>query len=212
MYTWFLWSWCIWALAIIPIVFPMSPRSGIEPTSNYKKKKKREWRDFHAGGKLWLKKHTTPVLVWRDIWQGLWVSQRMWRPCCRINLSPAININLLWYVRSALNGSINFRLRSERNYAHHLILHTALQHFACVLAYVCVYSPTAKAISSRYKCHTDSYQALGNVSLFGLKSDTRINFLLRRNIRGWSEKFSASTIDGNNIGKIFFPPKLVHLS
>jgi len=23
-------------------------------------------------------------------------------------------------------------------------------------------------------------------------------------IRGWSEKFSASTIDGNNIGKIFF--------
>ena len=29
---------------------------------------------------------------------------------------------------------------------------------------------------------------------------------------GWSEKFSASTIDGNNIGKIFYLPKLVHLS
>ena len=28
---------------------------------------------------------------------------------------------------------------------------------------------------------------------------------------GWSEKFSASTIDGNTIGKIFFSPKLVHL-
>ena len=27
----------------------------------------------------------------------------------------------------------------------------------------------------------------------------------------WSEKFSASTIDDNNIGKIFFP-KLVYLS
>ena len=32
-----------------------------------------------------------------------------------------------------------------------------------------------------------------------------------RYVRGWSEKFSASAIDGNNIGKIF-PPKLVHLS
>jgi len=31
-------------------------------------------------------------------------------------------------------------------------------------------------------------------------------------IRWWSEKFSASTIDGNTIGKIFFPPKLVRLS
>jgi len=30
-------------------------------------------------------------------------------------------------------------------------------------------------------------------------------------LRGWSEKFSASTIDGKTIGKIFFP-KLVHLS
>jgi len=33
----------------------------------------------------------------------------------------------------------------------------------------------------------------------------------RKDICGWSEKFSASTIDGNNIGEIFFP-KLVHLS
>jgi hypothetical protein len=30
-------------------------------------------------------------------------------------------------------------------------------------------------------------------------------------LRGWSEKFSALTIDANNIGKIFFS-KLVHLS
>jgi len=30
-------------------------------------------------------------------------------------------------------------------------------------------------------------------------------------ICGWSEKFSASTTDGNNIGKICFP-KLAHLS
>jgi len=30
-------------------------------------------------------------------------------------------------------------------------------------------------------------------------------------VRGWPEKFSASIIDGNNIGKIF-SPKLVHLS
>jgi len=30
-------------------------------------------------------------------------------------------------------------------------------------------------------------------------------------MRGWSEKFSASNIDSNNIGKTFFP-KLVHLS
>jgi hypothetical protein len=30
-------------------------------------------------------------------------------------------------------------------------------------------------------------------------------------LRWWSENFSASTIDGNNIGKIF-SPKLVHLS
>jgi len=30
-------------------------------------------------------------------------------------------------------------------------------------------------------------------------------------VRGWSEKFSDSTIAGNNIGNIFFP-KLVHLS
>jgi len=30
-------------------------------------------------------------------------------------------------------------------------------------------------------------------------------------VRGWSENFSPSTIDGNTIGKIF-SPKLVHLS
>ena len=30
-------------------------------------------------------------------------------------------------------------------------------------------------------------------------------------LSGWSDKFSASTIDGNNIGNIFFP-KLVHVS
>jgi len=34
---------------------------------------------------------------------------------------------------------------------------------------------------------------------------------LNNEIRGWSEEFSASTIDGKTIGKIFFS-KLVHLS
>ena len=31
------------------------------------------------------------------------------------------------------------------------------------------------------------------------------------NVRGWSEKFLASTTDGNTVSKIF-SPKLVHLS
>ena len=86
-------------------------------------------------------------------------------------------------MRTALNGRTKFRLRTERSNAHHLTLHTPIKHFACVLlAYVRVYSPTAKAISSRYKCHTDSCHVLGDVLLFCLKCLIRVNILLRRKI------------------------------
>jgi hypothetical protein len=39
------------------------------------------------------------------------------------------------------------------------------------------------------------------------ESKSRVNAVEKNpvSIHGWSENFSASTIDGNSIGKIFFP-------
>jgi len=45
--------------------------------------------------------------------------------------------------------------------------------------------------------HLDKISVMGNNLCLLLKSS-------KIDVRGWSENFSASTIDGNTIGKIFF--------
>lgn len=70
----------------VQLLYLVSPLPAFQPISHVSLK--RHWthiylqnaiNEIFIRGKLWLKKHTIVVLTRRDIWQRLWVSQRMWR-------------------------------------------------------------------------------------------------------------------------------------
>jgi hypothetical protein len=92
--------------------------------------------------------------------------------------------------------------------------HTALRGHWCDIIVLKAHPPTKdKSDNSKHS----SYEELEQVFKHLTKYNVRILLedfnakLGRKDICGWSEKFLASIIDGNNIGKIFFS-KLVHLS
>jgi len=62
---------------------------------------------------------------------------------------------------------------------------------------------TRKVTYNIASCSDFDTKVTYNINLIS-NCDTHYSFFTNCDIREWSEKFSASTIDGNNIGKIFF--------